>query len=58
MENEAWLKEQLAQFATNETDFTDRCLYEAAQRLVAEQAKRIQQANDELDGRIWSPDKW
>ncbi|MHA8110231.1 hypothetical protein ACYATP_01760 [Lactobacillaceae bacterium Melli_B4] len=58
MENEAWLIDQLKQFGKDEPDFTDRCLYEAARRLVAEQAKRIQQANDELDGRIWSPNKW
>ncbi|MHA8137536.1 hypothetical protein ACYATM_00160 [Lactobacillaceae bacterium Scapto_B20] len=58
MENKEWLVEQLTQFVKEEPDFTDRCLYEAAQRLVAEQAKRIQQANDELDGRIWSPNKW
>ncbi|UQS87463.1 hypothetical protein MOO44_04730 [Nicoliella spurrieriana] len=58
MENNEWLLEQLQKFAKTEPDFPDRCLFEAAQRMVVEQAKRIQQANDELDGRIWSPDKW
>ncbi|MBW1605194.1 hypothetical protein [Lactobacillus sp. Sy-1] len=58
MDNQEWLFDQLQKLAEVEGDFATRCLFEGAQRIVAEQSKRIQQANDELDGRVWSPNKW
>ena len=36
----------------------ERALLVAAKNLLLEQAKRIEQAHGELDGRMWSPENW
>jgi hypothetical protein len=53
-----WLTKQLSQLQEQEPSFINRSILEATKALVAEQDKRIRQAQDEIDGRIWSPDKW
>ncbi|GHP13605.1 hypothetical protein YK48G_10300 [Lentilactobacillus fungorum] len=53
-----WLTKQLSQLQEQEPSFINRSILEATKALVAEQNKRIRQAQDEIDGRIWSPDKW
>ncbi|EEI25357.1 hypothetical protein [Lentilactobacillus hilgardii] len=53
-----WGVQQLAEIAENEQSFINRSILKAAQDLIIEQTKRIDQGQQEIDGRIWSPDKW
>ncbi|EHO47571.1 hypothetical protein [Lentilactobacillus kisonensis] len=53
-----WLDQQLSQLKKQESSFINRSILAAAKALAKEQTKRIQQSQDEIDGRIWSPDKW
>lgn len=53
-----WLADQLAQLKSADQSFINKSIYQAAIDLAKEQEKRAQQSQDELDGRIWSPDKW
>ena len=39
-------------------EYKERALLVAANNLLLEQAKRIEQAHGELDGRMWSPENW
>ena len=39
-------------------EYKERTLLVAAKNLLLEQAKRIEQAHGELDGRMWSPENW
>ena len=39
-------------------EYKERALLVAAKNLLLEQAKRIEQAHGELDGRMWSPENW
>ncbi|MBU9789829.1 hypothetical protein KTE19_12100 [Lentilactobacillus sp. IMAU92037] len=57
-ETNDWLKNQLGQLKEGESSFINRSVLTAAKALVNEQDKRIRQAQDEIDERIWSPDKW
>lgn len=57
-ETNDWLKNQLVQLKEGEPSFINRSILTAAKALADEQDKRIHQAQDEIDGRIWSPDKW
>lgn len=57
-ETNDWLKNQLGQLKEGESSFINRSVLTAAKALANEQDKRIRQAQDEIDGRIWSPDKW
>jgi len=41
-----------------EKEYKERALLVAAKTLLLEQAKRIEQAHGELDGRMWSPENW
>ena len=53
-----WLINQLTELKQDDQSFINKSLYQAAIELAKEQEKRAQQSQDELDGRIWSPDKW
>ena len=39
-------------------EYKERALLVAAKILLLEQAKRIEKAHGELDGRMWSPENW
>ena len=39
-------------------EYKELALLVAAKNLLLEQAKRIEQAHGELDGRMWSPENW
>ena len=39
-------------------EYKERALLVASKALLLEQAKRIEQAHGELDGRMWSPENW
>lgn len=53
-----WLVQQLTKLKEADQSFVNKSIYQAAIALAKEQEKRAQQSQDELDGRIWSPDKW
>lgn len=58
MENLEWLLQQIDELESQTTTFANQALLEAAKAIAKEQAKRLEQAEMELDGRIWSPNKW
>ncbi|WP_317619356.1 hypothetical protein [Apilactobacillus apisilvae] len=58
METNNWLSQQIDDLKKDETSFKLLSLLEETKSLAAEQSKRLQQSQDELDGRMWSPDKW
>ncbi|KRM44683.1 hypothetical protein FD47_GL000138 [Lentilactobacillus parafarraginis DSM 18390 = JCM 14109] len=57
-ETNKWAAQQLQKIADDQQSFINKSLLAAAQDLVSEQEKRRQQAQDEIDGRTWSPEKW
>ncbi|USS90237.1 hypothetical protein [Fructilactobacillus carniphilus] len=60
MDTEKWLLAELTELenTTQNEPITTKALLQATQQLVHVQAVRIEQAEAELDGRIWSPSKW
>ncbi|MCL0330387.1 hypothetical protein [Apilactobacillus xinyiensis] len=58
MTDKSWFDEEVDKLKKDENSFTNRALLEHTKCLIREQDKRIQQLQDELDGRTWSPDKW
>ncbi|KID41958.1 hypothetical protein [Fructilactobacillus fructivorans] len=57
-DNEEWTINQIDELIKSQTSFLNRSLLEGCERLVKEQAKRNDQAENEIDGRSWSPEKW
>ncbi|GAA6112788.1 MAG: hypothetical protein M3005_04840 [Apilactobacillus sp.] len=57
-EDNSWLDQQLDELKKDETSFKLIAFLNQSKTIVEEQQKRLQQAQDELDGRMWSPDKW
>lgn len=58
MGNQKWLIDQLNQMIQTEPKFKSRALLERTRDLVNDQYRRLQQARDELDGRIWDHENW
>lgn len=58
MENLDWLLTQIADLETEQATFATKSLLLETQKVAKKQARRIEQAQAELDGRIWSPNKW
>ncbi|KOY78729.1 hypothetical protein [Apilactobacillus kunkeei] len=53
-----WLDQQIEELKKGETSFKLLSFLDGIKDINKEQQKRLQQAQDELDGRMWSPDKW
>ncbi|GJI54624.1 hypothetical protein [Lactiplantibacillus plantarum] len=53
-----WFTERLLELQEGETSFVKRAIYLATQDLIKEQARRILQGQEELDARLWNPNKW
>ncbi|MFY1049163.1 hypothetical protein ACOMA7_03485 [Apilactobacillus sp. 1-1-2] len=53
-----WLDQQIEELKKNETSFKLLSFLDGIKDINKEQQKRLQQSQDELDGRMWSPDKW
>lgn len=53
-----WLNQQIEEMKKDETSFKLLSFLDGIKDINQEQQKRVQQAQDELDGRMWSPDKW
>ena len=58
LSNQKWLIDQLNQMIQTEPKFKSRALLERTRDLVNDQYRRLQQARDELDGRIWDHENW
>ena len=53
-----WLDQQIDELKKDEISFKLLSFLDGIKDINKEQQKRLQQAQDELDGRMWSPDKW
>ncbi len=53
-----WLEQQIEELKKDETSFKLLSFLDGIKDINKEQQKRLQQAQDELEGRMWSPDKW
>ena len=53
-----WLDQQIEELKKDETSFKLLSFLDGIKDINKEQQKRLQQAQDELDGRMWSPNKW
>ncbi|WP_102029027.1 hypothetical protein [Salirhabdus sp. Marseille-P4669] len=58
MENNEWILEQIHQAYEKSDDYNTRTLLKAAQDIIKEQVKRIDQMEGEMEGTIWSPRRW
>lgn len=58
MEDEKWLLDQLATLSKTATAYQDRAFYAALAEMVKQQQRRLEQAQGELDGRLWQPANW
>jgi hypothetical protein len=58
MEKEDWVLEELQRIYNNSSNYNQRTLIKAAQDIIIEQLKRIEQMEGEIDGTLWSPKKW
>lgn len=58
MNDETWLIQELENLIAQTPDYEKRALLHATIDMVHEQTKRIEQAQGELDGRIWNHEQW
>ena len=57
-ENTKWLLNQIDELSARQNDYEKRALLLALKKVVSEQQIRIEQAQGELDGRLWDHDNW
>lgn len=53
-----WLNDIIEALSHSSTDYKERDLLHALSRYLQEQERLIEQAEAELDGRMWSPKNW
>ncbi|WP_179396272.1 hypothetical protein [Lacticaseibacillus absianus] len=53
-----WLLEQAAALEQAATDYAERAMWASLQDHIRQQARRIEQAEGELDGRAWDHQQW
>ncbi|WP_228552266.1 hypothetical protein [Gracilibacillus salitolerans] len=58
MEENEWMIHQLQQVFDRTDDYYQRTLIKAAQDIIEEQERRMDQMEGEMEGTIWSPRKW
>ncbi|MFT8425801.1 MAG: hypothetical protein ABF682_10485 [Liquorilactobacillus sp.] len=58
MNTSAWLTAEATELAKKEKNYKRRAFFEYLAVLCEEQGKRIEQAENELDGRLWDSQKW
>lgn len=54
----SWAQEALDEFILKSRDYKQKALLFAAKDLLAEQSKRKQHLEAELDAKAWSPNQW
>lgn len=58
MAEQTWATQQLFSLAAQTPQFKEKALYLALAELSEEQQRRLEQAQGELDGRMWNPSEW
>ena len=58
MSGKEWLVNEMMLLARNGTSYEEQAFFQELEKIVEEQFKRIEQAEAELDGTMWSPRKW
>ncbi|KRL40493.1 MAG: hypothetical protein ABF483_00055 [Liquorilactobacillus nagelii] len=58
METEKWLFDQLTALQKSSVRYQDRAFYIALADLADQQQQRLEQAEGEIDGRLWQPANW
>ncbi len=53
-----WLLEETNQMELKATSYQEKAFYQELKKVISEQYKRIEQAEGEIDGTLWSPKKW
>ena len=53
-----WLNDIIEALSHSSTDYKERALLHALSVYLHEQERLIEQAEAELDGRMWSPKNW
>lgn len=53
-----WLIAEVNTLEQTATTYEEKAFYQELKLIVKEQYKRIEQAEGELDGTLWSPQKW
>ncbi|UQS81635.1 hypothetical protein MOO45_05300 [Bombilactobacillus folatiphilus] len=57
-ENNQWLLQQLDDLIKNEPQYEQRALLEGLKKIINEQDLRLEQLQNEIDGRLWNHDQW
>ncbi|WP_353989545.1 hypothetical protein ABVF11_07510 [Pediococcus argentinicus] len=58
MENNKWLQQQIETLRSKSDVYQEQAFFLALGNAALEQQKRIEQAEGELDGRMWNPRQW
>lgn len=58
MQTQEWMLEQVRGLEERSTDYRQKALFQEFAKVIEEQFKRIEQAQGEVDGRMWSPKEW
>ncbi|MEG0284624.1 MULTISPECIES: hypothetical protein [Vagococcus] len=58
MSDKEWLVNEMMLLARNSSSYEEQAFFQELEKIVEEQFKRIEQAEAELDGTMWSPRKW
>lgn len=53
-----WLLRETKQLEETAVTYEEKAFYQELEFIIREQYKRIEQAEGELDGTLWSPKKW
>ncbi|KRL37301.1 hypothetical protein [Liquorilactobacillus uvarum] len=56
--NNDWLAQRLEELSFSSTDYKRRAFFKSMYLNALQQHKRIEQAQNELDGRLWNPSRW
>ncbi|WP_057876494.1 hypothetical protein [Liquorilactobacillus aquaticus] len=56
--NNDWLVNRLEELSVSSTDYEKRAFFRSMSLSALQQHKRIEQAQNELDGRLWNPSRW
>jgi len=57
-DQQTWLLTQAQTWEAEATDYQQRAFYHELHTFIQEQAKRIAQAEGEVDGRTWNHEAW
>lgn len=53
-----WLLKEVKEAEESGQSYEEKAFFQELENIIKEQIKRIEQAEGELDGTLWSPQKW